>query len=74
MSEQEDDLRATADEIAAAAERLAAIEEEKLDLESTDPEFLRLSQEAEDLAKRLVPATVAERVLATEIRDDVRRP
>ncbi len=66
MSRREHDLRAIADAIATDAERLAAIEEQKLDLESTDPRLLELSIEAEAIAMRLVPDTAAERVLAEE--------
>ncbi len=66
MSEAEDDLRATADSIASDAERLAAIEEEKLTLPISDPRILELSAAAESIARNLVPKTVAERSLAAE--------
>ena len=66
MSELESDLRATAEDIAADAERLAAIEEEKARLGSDDPRLVQLSAEGEMIARRLVPKTAAESVLANE--------
>ena len=64
MSELDNDLRATAEDIAADAARLAEIEDEKTRLETDDPRMLQLSAESEQLARRLVPKTVAERELA----------
>lgn len=66
MDELEEDLRATAQSIESDADRLAAIEDEKKTLGSADPRLLDLSREAEVIAKRLVPKTVAERALAVE--------
>jgi hypothetical protein len=66
MDELEEDLRATAQAIETDADRLAAIEDEKKTLASDDPRLLDLSREAEIIAKRLVPKTVAERALAIE--------
>jgi hypothetical protein len=66
MSNRDDDLRATADDIAADAARLAAIEEEKAGLDAGDPRMVELSIESERLARRLVPKTNAELDLATE--------
>jgi hypothetical protein len=66
MDELEEDLRATAQAIEADADRLAAIEDEKKTLDADDPRLLDLSTEAEMIAKRLVPNTVAERALAIE--------
>lgn len=66
MDELEEDLRAAAQSIEADADRLAAIEDEKKLLGSADPRLLELSREAEMIAKRLVPKTVAERELAVE--------
>jgi hypothetical protein len=68
MAELEDDLRATAESIAADAERLAAIEEEKRVLEADDPRMIELSTESERLAGGLVPKTGAEVQLAKEAR------
>ena len=64
VSELENDLRATAEDIAADAARLAAIEEEKARLGTDDPRLLELSAEGEAIARRLVPKTVAESELA----------
>ena len=66
MDELEEDIRATAQSIEADADRLAAIEDEKKALDSSDPRLLELSREAELISKRLVPKTVAERALAAE--------
>ncbi len=66
MSDLDDDLRATADSIAADAERLAAIEIEKESLDAADPRMVELSAESQQLARRLVPKTTAELELATE--------
>ena len=68
MDELEEDLRATAQSIESDADRLAAIEDEKKTLGSGDPRLLDLSREAEVIAKRLVPKTVAERALAVEMQ------
>lgn len=68
MDPLEEDLRATAGSIEADADRLAAIEDEKKLLGAEDPRLLELSAEAELIAKRLVPKTVAERALAAESR------
>ena len=61
-----DDLRATSEDVVADAERLRDIEERKQSLPSDDPELLELSDEAEQIARRLVPKTVAQKQLATE--------
>ncbi len=70
MTELEEDLRATAEAVAADAERLAAIEREKQSLDSDDPRLLELSVAAEAIAKALVPKTIAERRLAAEVAGD----
>jgi len=66
VSDLENDLRATAEDIAADAARLAAIEKEKEGLETDDPRLLELSAEGEKIARRLVPKTAAESELAGE--------
>jgi hypothetical protein len=66
VADLEDDLRSTADSIAADAERLAAIEEAKQGLEADDPRMVELSAESERLAANLMPKTSAELALATE--------
>ena len=68
MSELEEDLRATAESIAADAERLTAIEEEKRVLEPDDPRMIELSAESERLVGGLVPKTGAETQLAKEAK------
>ena len=68
MGELEDDLHATADAIAADAERLVAVEEEKRVLEPDDPRMIELSTESERLAGGLVPKTDAESQLAREAK------
>jgi hypothetical protein len=64
MPDLEGELRATAEDIAADAARLQEIEEEKAGLDAADPRVVALSEEAERLAKRLVPKAAAERELA----------
>ena len=66
MDDLDEDIRATAQSIEADADRLAAIEDEKKGLASSDPRLLELSREAELISKRLVPKTVAERALVVE--------
>ena len=66
MPDLEDDLRATADEIAADAARLAEIEEEKLGLDANDPRMVALSAESQRIAASLIPKTAAELELAIE--------
>ncbi len=68
MGHAEEDLRATTDSIAQDAERLAAIENEKASLDVTDDRMVELSVEAERLARRIVPKTVAETDLANEVQ------
>ena len=63
MDDLDEDIRATAQSIEADADRLAAIEDEKKALGSDDPRLLELSREAELISKRLVPKTVAERLV-----------
>jgi hypothetical protein len=67
MSDAESDLRATAADMAVDAERLKAIEEEKLGLDAKDPRMLELSVEAEQIVRRMVPKAVAEVELATDM-------
>jgi hypothetical protein len=66
VSEQEDDLRATTEDIAADAKEVEAIEDEKSRLEPEDPRMTELSEEVERIARRIVPKTVAERRLVEE--------
>ena len=66
MTELHDDLRATADSIAADAERLAQIEKEKESLADRDSDLEDLSGEAQRIARELVAKTTAELELAKE--------
>lgn len=63
MSDVENDLRATAEDIAADAARLTVIEVEKARMSSRDPRLADLSAESERIARRLVPKTAAETLL-----------
>lgn len=73
MSELEDDLRATTEDVAAEAAELQEIEEKKARLPSDDPRMATLSRDAEQIARRLVPKTVAERELVDEAADPKQR-
>ena len=70
MSELENDMRATAESIASDAARLNGIEEEKADLEPDDPRLVELSVESDNLARRIVPKTAAERELAEQLTEE----
>jgi hypothetical protein len=72
MSELESDLKTTTESIRADASRLEAIEAEKLQLDPGDPRMLALSNEAEHLARRILPETVAQSELAAEAAADPR--
>ena len=62
----ESDIQATAEDIAADADALQAIEAEKAELDPADPRALDLATQAERLARGIVSKTVAERELVTE--------
>jgi len=62
----EDDLNATIESVAADAQRLAEIEAEKAELPVEDERVMDLSLEAEAIARKLVPKTVAETELVKE--------
>lgn len=66
-SDLEGDLQATAEDIAADAAHLKAIEEKKASLDPDDPEVQELSAKSEQLARQLVPKTVAEREITDAI-------
>lgn len=68
-SDLEGDLRATAEDIAADAAQIKSIEEKKASLDADDPEVQELSAESEQLARQLVPKTVAEREITDAIGD-----
>ena len=68
-SDIEGDLRATAEDIAADAAQIKAIEDEKATLDPEDPRAQELSAKGEHLARQLVPKTVAEREISDDIGD-----
>jgi hypothetical protein len=65
----EGDLQATAEDIAADAAELKALEEKKATLDPDDPRVEELSAKGERLARQLVPKAVAERELSDAIGD-----
>jgi hypothetical protein len=69
-SDLEGDLKATAEDIAAHAGEIKALEEEKVDLDPKDPRVQELSAEGERLARRLVLKTVAEHEIADAMDED----
>ena len=60
------DIQATAEDIAADAEVLQAIEADKAKIDPGDPRALDLAAQAERLARDIASKTVAERDLVTE--------
>ena len=73
MTDTADDLRSTSESIAADAERLRRIEEQKQSLPDGHPALVDLSADAERLAREILPKAVAERELANEAALDARR-
>jgi hypothetical protein len=67
VADLEGDLRATAEDIAADAAQIKAIEDEKATLDPEDPRVQELSTKSERLARQLVPKTVAEREITDAI-------
>jgi hypothetical protein len=63
------DLRATADDLVADADRLREIEERKGALAADDPALLELSAEAERLSKGIAAKATAEHELAREVSE-----
>jgi hypothetical protein len=70
VSDAIEDLRATADDLAADAERLRRIEERKAALDPSDPDLLDLSAQAERLSKTIASKASAQHELAREVVDD----
>jgi hypothetical protein len=66
MDPRQEDLRATAEAIAADADRLRVIEEEKASISIEDPRMIQLSDEAAAIARALLPKTVAQSELSEE--------
>ena len=71
-SELEGDLKATAEDIAADAAQIKALEEEKTELDPEDPRVQELSAKSERLARQLVAKTVAEREITDAISETSR--
>jgi hypothetical protein len=69
MTRITDDLKATADSIAADAERLAAVERDKTRRDEDDPAIGRLSERARELSDRIGAKVAIEQVL-TDRRDN----
>ncbi len=67
MPDRNDDLRATAESVAVDARRLAALEEQKLELDPSDPEVGRISDTAQRVATGIALKTGAELALSEEI-------
>lgn len=65
MSDQ-DDLRATTDDIKADTAELHAIEEAKASMDPDDPRQDALAERAQDIANGLVPKTAAQREIVAE--------
>ena len=74
MTDAIHDLRATADDLAADAERLREIEERKVTLASDDPALLDLSTEAEALSREMAAKASVQRELAEEVVGDEAAP
>jgi hypothetical protein len=64
-----EDLRSTIDAIDTDATRLAAVEQEKQDLDPDSPRMRELSQDAVELARRLERATLEEREIVNGTED-----
>jgi hypothetical protein len=64
-----DDLKATAADLAADAERLAQVEREKVSLAPTDPRLKDLASEAESIAQELPIKAAAQTELIKELAD-----
>lgn len=69
MPRLEDDVRSTAQDIAADAAELQETEEQKIRLRPEDPRMGGLARKSERIARRLVPKTAAQRELADEVAD-----
>ena len=70
MTDPIDDLRATADDLAADAERLKAIERTKAGLAVGDPALTELSAEAERLTEDMAAKAKVQSELADEASSD----
>ena len=74
MTDPIDDLRATADDLAADADRLKQIEEQKAALEQGDPTLVDLSDEAEQLTEDMAAKAKIQSELAADAAADGAAP
>lgn len=63
MSQETDDLRATAEDLIEDAERVKQIEQAKLALDADDPRANRLARQSERIVRRMVPKASVETAL-----------
>ena len=70
MSDTNEDLQATAENVAMDAQVLERIEDEKLRTDPADPRLQELSDKAVEIAKELHAKTIAQRDLAAEAADE----
>jgi hypothetical protein len=68
--ELEADIKATAEDIAADAERIRSIEAEKARLDPSDPRIIELANESEALAAKVAVKAQVETALVTEAHED----
>jgi hypothetical protein len=66
LSELDEDLRSTAEDIFADAGELKAVERVKAGLPAGDPRLLSLAKKAEALGEKIAEKTATERKLADE--------
>lgn len=66
MDERGDDVRATAEQLGADAERLMAIEAAKLELPDEDPDVVRLSEEALRLTEEMTRTAQVQLAIAKD--------
>ena len=69
MNDAIHDLRATADDLAADAERLGEIEQLKGTMAPDDPALVPLAEEAEHLSRQMAAKASAQRELAEEVSE-----
>ena len=69
MSEREDALQATTEDLIADAEELQAIEREKAAMPPDDPRQDELAAEAEELVREMVPKAVVQREIVRDGED-----
>jgi hypothetical protein len=70
VTELDDDLKATAESVIDDSRRLEAIENEKSQLEASDPRVTELADEARALARRILLKTEIEQQLVADSTAD----